>query len=123
MSKRNADIPWYFVCVNCNCKFFNDVSPCDCPRCGETLLSNERIRPPWDIQLFSVKEAAAILNCSESTVRNLIDTGQIGYHRCPGKKISAEQLAEYLEETKRERREPKPRKSQPHRPRLRNIKV
>lgn len=120
---RKAEAPFYFVCENCTCKFFNDVSPCGCPRCGETLVSTERIQPPWKIRMHSVAETAEILRCSESTVYNLIETGKLAHHRCPGIRISQDQIADYLEETKRERREPQPRKSQPHRPRLRNIKV
>lgn len=123
MSKRNADIPWYFVCENCNCKFFNDVSPCGCPRCGETLASTERIQPPWKVQLFTVKDAATRLNCSQATVYNLIATGKLAHHRCPGVRISEEQLAAYLDETRCERRtEPTPVRSPPPR-RLKHIKL
>ena len=122
MSRRQPDIPFYFVC-DCNAKFFNDVSPCDCPRCGETLASSERIQPPWRIKLHTVAETADILKCSESTVYDLLAKEKLGSHRCPGLRISDEQLQAYLEETKRERSEQQPRQRRPRLPRLRHVKL
>lgn len=120
---QKPDIPFYFVCENCNCKFFHAVSPCDCPRCGETLVSTERIQPPWRIKLYTVAETAEILKCSESSVYDMIAKKEIGSHRCRGIKVSDEQIAEYLEETKRERREPESRKPKPRRPQLRHVRL
>jgi hypothetical protein len=40
-------IPWYFVCEQCNGKFFHAERKCECPRCGRRLTSSERIQPPW----------------------------------------------------------------------------
>lgn len=97
-----SEIPWYFVCENCDCKFFHGTSPCDCPRCGETLVSRERIQPPWRTKLHTVAEAAGILNCSESTVYDLIAKGRLGSHRCPGLRISNQQIEEFLEATKQQ---------------------
>lgn len=73
--------------------------------------------------MLRVPEVAKRLSCSESTVYDLVESGKLGHHRCPGVRVSEEQLAEYLEETKRERRAPQPRKLQPHRPRLRHVKL
>ncbi len=119
---RKPDIPFYFVC-DCNAKFFNDVSPCDCPRCGETLFSTERIQPPWRITLHTIAETAEILKCSESTVRNLINTGHLEHQRSPGIRVTDEQILAYLEETKQERREQQPRQRQPRLPRLRHVRL
>lgn len=97
-----TEVPLYFVCENCNCKFFHAVSPCDCPRCGQTLASTERMQPPWRIRLHTVAETAAILRCSESTVYALAEKGRLAYHRCPGIRITDEQIAEYLDSCRHE---------------------
>jgi|GEM_PF-5313093 len=47
--QEGSDIPWYFVCGNCNCKFFHAVPRYQCPRCGTLLVSTERTLPPWRI--------------------------------------------------------------------------
>ena len=60
MRKRTEAIPLYYVCTHCTAKFFHAVSPCDCPRCGQTLVSTERIQPPWRIKLHTVAETAEI---------------------------------------------------------------
>lgn len=73
--------------------------------------------------MHSVTETAEILRCSESTVYGLIESKKIAHHRCPGIRISDEQIAEYLEETKRERSEPEPRQRQPRLPHLRHVKL
>lgn len=119
--KRRDEIPFYFVCENCNCKFFNDVSPCGCPRCGETLVSTERIQPPWKIKLHTVAETAEILNCSESTVRSLITRGLLEHHRSPGIRVTDTAIVEFLQNSKQERQEPEPRQRQPRLPRLRHV--
>lgn len=61
-----------------------------------------------------VKQVAARLNHSVATVYVLIGTGKLGHHRCPGVRVSEEQLAAYLEETRRGgaaavRRRPRPK--------------
>jgi excisionase family DNA binding protein len=121
--QQKPAIPWYFVCENCNCKFFNDVSPCDCPRCGETLVSTERIQPPWRIKLHTVEETAEILKCSQSTVYELINKKEIGSHRCPGLRISDEMITEYLEKTRREASEPVGKKRPAPRLKLKHVKL
>lgn len=73
--------------------------------------------------MFRVSQVAERLNCSESTVRSLIARGLLEYHRCPGIRVSEEQIAEFLEETKREREKQEPRKQKPSRPQLRCVKL
>lgn len=48
------------------------------------------------MQLLTVKDVAARLSHSEQTVRNLIARGQLDCYRCPGVRVSEEQLATYL---------------------------
>lgn len=40
-------VDWYFVCAICEAKWFAPTNTADCPRCGATSKSNERIMPPW----------------------------------------------------------------------------
>jgi excisionase family DNA binding protein len=69
--------------------------------------------------LLRLKDAAARLALSASRLYEMVAAGEIGHHRLGGAiRISEIQIAEYLEQTKRERRE-RPDKSQPRRPRLR----
>ena len=72
--------------------------------------------------MLRVPQVAQRLNCSPSTVYGLIESGKIGHHRCPGVRVSEEQLAAYLEKTKREREDPSPMKSRPPRPQLRHVR-
>jgi excisionase family DNA binding protein len=51
--------------------------------------------------MFTVKEIAVKLNCSTQTVYNLVESGKLGHHRCPGIRISEAQLLAYLQETER----------------------
>ena len=53
--------------------------------------------------MLKVSQVAIRLNCSESTVYALVESGRLGHHRCPGVRISEEQLSAYVERTKRER--------------------
>jgi excisionase family DNA binding protein len=71
--------------------------------------------------MLRVAQVAERLNCSVSTAYGLIESGKLGHHRCPGVRVSEEQLAVYLEKTKREREEPNPAKKKPPRPKLRHI--
>ena len=52
--------------------------------------------------LFKVQEVAQRLNCSTSTVYHLIESGQLSHYRCPGVRVSEEQITAYLNNTKRE---------------------
>lgn len=51
--------------------------------------------------MLKVREVAARLSCSVSTVYHLLETGRLPHHRCPGIRVSEEQLAEYLAATVR----------------------
>ncbi len=70
--------------------------------------------------LLRVSEVAKRLNCSPSTVYSLLDTGQLGHHRCPGIRVSEKQLAGYLEQTKKGC-VPRPQKIRKTRPKLKHI--
>ena len=52
--------------------------------------------------VLKATQVAERLNCSISTVYSLIESGRLGHHRCPGVRVSEEQLSEYLAATKRE---------------------
>lgn len=71
--------------------------------------------------MYRVKRVAELLDISVSTVYSLIESGKLAHHRCPSIRVSEEQLAAYLEETKREREEPNPAKRKPPRPQLRHV--
>ena len=55
--------------------------------------------------MLKVSQVAELLSCSAGTVYQLIETGKLGHHRCPGVRVSDEQLKDYLESTKREPQE------------------
>ncbi len=72
--------------------------------------------------MLKVAQVAVQLNCSVSTVYSLIESGRLGHYRCPGVRVSEEQLQAYLQSTSPEhRREPR-RQPQP-RPRLKHIRL
>jgi excisionase family DNA binding protein len=72
--------------------------------------------------VLRVQQVASRLNCSAATVYALVESGRLGHHRCPGVRVSEEQLAAYLEATRRERGN-SPVKTNPPRPRLKHITV
>lgn len=47
MEKEQAARRWYFVCSNCEAKWFSPVQEMPCPRCEEPVRSGERLRVPW----------------------------------------------------------------------------
>lgn len=72
--------------------------------------------------MLKVSEVALRLNLSPSKVYELIDDGELAHHRIGGAiRVSEEQLAEFLDETKRDRRESRRRRSQPRPPPLRHV--
>ena len=74
--------------------------------------------------MLRVKQVAERLNLSESKIYEMVESGQLSHHRFGGAiRVSEEQIAEYLEETKRERQEPEPRKSQTRLPTLRHVRL
>lgn len=73
--------------------------------------------------MYRVASVAKRLECSVATVYSLIEKGKLGHYRCPGVRVSEEQIAEYLAATKQERREPEPSRSKPPRPKLRHVRL
>ena len=67
------------------------------------------------MQLFKVTQVAARLSHSPQTVRNLIATGKLECFRCPGIRISEEQVLAYLDRAKRKTdAKKKPTRRSPH---------
>lgn len=127
MAKRpKQDDPWYFAC-DCGAKFFHEEQSVECPRCGESLNSPERIRPPWQPRrkLYTLKETAKLLGIGKSWL--YANKDRLPHHRLGGIKFSEEDFDEILEESKVEakpkRDQPKPCKSVRPRPKLRHIKL
>lgn len=46
--------------------------------------------------MLKVQEVARRLNCSQATVYRLIESGRLPHFRCPGIRVSEDQLSEYL---------------------------
>lgn len=38
---------WYFVCSDCNAKWFQSAEVGRCPRCGRAARSREKLPVPW----------------------------------------------------------------------------
>lgn len=49
--------------------------------------------------MMKVHQVAERLNYSVATVYNLIEPKRLAHYRCPGIRVSEEQLAEYLDPT------------------------
>ena len=47
--------------------------------------------------MLRVSAVAKRLDCSAATVYSLIEKGILGHHRCPGVRVSEEQIMDYLE--------------------------
>ena len=75
------------------------------------------------MSLFKVQEVAQRLNCSVSTVYSLIESGRLPHHRCPGVRVSEEQITAYLNNTKREQLEPSSPQPKLSRPVLKHIRL
>ena len=74
--------------------------------------------------MLRVKQVAERLNLSESKVYEMVERGELPHHRFGGAiRVSEDQIAEFLEETKRERREPESRNHRPRRPLLKHIRL
>ena len=57
--------------------------------------------------MLKVREVAARLNLSESKVYALIESGELPHHRFGGAiRVSDQQVADFLEQTKHERSKP-----------------
>jgi excisionase family DNA binding protein len=73
--------------------------------------------------MLKVAQVAERLNCSVTTVYQLIQSGKLAHHRCPGIRVSEEQLCAYLEKTRREGEPAAPRKTPDSHHRLKHITV
>jgi excisionase family DNA binding protein len=74
--------------------------------------------------VLRVKQVAERLNLSESKVYEMVESGELPHHRFGGAiRVSEDQIAEFLEDTKRERREPESRNRGPRRPLLKHIRL
>lgn len=47
--------------------------------------------------MLKVSQVAVRLNCSVATVYQLVESKRLPHYRCPGIRVSEEQLTEYLE--------------------------
>ncbi len=73
--------------------------------------------------LLKIPDVAQRLNCSVSTVYNLVEQGRLPHHRCPGIRVSEEQVASYLDGTRHEPTVPSPAKAKLPRPVLKHIRL
>ena len=73
--------------------------------------------------MLKVSQVARLLNCSASTVYQLIEGGKLGHHRCPGVRVSDDQLQAYLEATKRGPQERTMTRRRPAQQTLKHIKL
>ena len=73
--------------------------------------------------MLRVRQVAERLNCSVSTVYSLVESGKLGHHRCPGIRISEEQLAAFLEMTKKDQEATSQPSCVNPRPRLKHITI
>ena len=72
--------------------------------------------------MYRVKRVAELLSLSQSKIYELVESGDLPHHKIGGAiRVSEEQLAAFLEKTKREREEPIPAKRKPPRPQLRHV--
>ena len=63
--------------------------------------------------MLKVSQVAERLNCSVGTVYQLVESKRLPHYRCPGIRVSEEQLVEYLESCRTEvaqRFAPKPQR-------------
>lgn len=63
--------------------------------------------------MMKVNQVAERLNCSISTVYQLVESKRLAHYHCPGIRVSEEQLAEYLESCLSETSQPKSPKRKP----------
>jgi excisionase family DNA binding protein len=73
--------------------------------------------------MLKVSQVAKLLNCSVSTAYQLIETGKLGHHRCPGVRVSDEQIKDYLDATRREPQERTTARRRPARQTLKHIRL
>lgn len=74
--------------------------------------------------LLKVSDVAKRFDLSTSKAYQIIERNRFSHYRLDGAiRISEEQLSDYLERTKQERTEPRPRESRPARPRLKHVRL
>ena len=73
--------------------------------------------------MLKVSQVAKLLNCSASTVYQLIEGGKLGHQNCPGVCVSDEQLQAYLETTQRGQQERTRTSRRPVQQTLKHIKL
>ena len=73
--------------------------------------------------MLKVSQVAKFLNCSVSTAYQLIETGKLGHYRCPGVRVSEQQIQDYLESTRREPRERTATRRRPAQQTLKHIRL
>ena len=72
--------------------------------------------------MLNVKEVAGRLSLSPSKVYRLIENREIAHHRIGGAiRVTEEQIAEYLADTKRERKTVVPSNVRPHSMKLKHL--
>lgn len=73
--------------------------------------------------LLKIPDVARRLNCSVATVYSLIESRKLPHYRCPGIRVSEEQIAAYLEQSRREAKSDVPPKPRLPRQRLKHIRL
>lgn len=73
--------------------------------------------------MLKVPDVAQRLNCSASTVYDLVESGKLGHYRCPDVRVSEEQLTAYLEVAKRERGPAPQQRNTGPRPQLKHVRL
>jgi excisionase family DNA binding protein len=72
--------------------------------------------------VLKIKQVAERLNCSPQTVYQLIESGKLSHYRCPGIRVTDEDLGEYLESAKRDRETDSVERKSVTRPRLKHVR-
>ena len=73
--------------------------------------------------LLKVSDVATRLNCSIATVYSLIESKRLPHYRCPGIRVSDEQVAAYLDQTRSGVESAPPPKPRLPRTRLKHIRL
>lgn len=90
----------YFVCDQCDAKWFAEINVMPCPRCGSLRGSREEIEPPWRAKatMFTVAEVAKKLRVSAGLIYRLVERKEMQSYKIGGAiRVSEDHLREYLE--------------------------
>lgn len=63
--KANGELPYYFVCTNCDAKWFARSMQSKCPRCEAVCSSTQQIEPPWRTHLRSFTTNRSIFDAGD----------------------------------------------------------